>query len=503
MSSSVACVSAHEHAHGRPVADGTVWISEPGFEVVDGLWLHGGGIASSFENAGDGIQFGIVSHVVRRGAFRTLMHLAFRQQAGITDLEREVLLSRTHLGEGFGVFRLGREVVDFIGIALQVVEFFGGLGFLPEDGLLRRELAFIEKLLPNSRAGCFKLVADVLRLREMRHVVPQVRIVAVGDAAHAVIALIHATTEAIDEGLRRCLIQPGESVALHPLRRLNADDAEQGGREIDEAHEAVRLHAGTVFLGREVFPVGWEINDHRHLQAGVARPALVARHAAAVIGIVENDGVSRETGCFEFLEALPSRSIGQRNLIIILRPILPHFRRVGVIRWHADLGGIVNGGVRALAELAFVTAGLVEDGEEGLTALAVLPRGFGGGFVPHALGFGEVVVLLAVVGAVITSFTEELRIHLRVLWHLRHAAHVLTTGGGRIHAHDDRRARSGADGGTRPRALEQHALGRQCIHIRRGGISITVAAHVRAVVFAGEPEDVGLISRKGRLQNAE
>jgi hypothetical protein len=83
---------------------------------------------------------------------------------------------------------------------------------------------------------------------------------------------------------------------------LHADDAEQRGREIDKADEAVGLHTGAVFLGREVFPVRREIDDHRHLEAGVAGPALVARHAAAVVGVVENDGVIGETCFFEFLE---------------------------------------------------------------------------------------------------------------------------------------------------------------------------------------------------------
>jgi hypothetical protein len=92
-----------------------------------------------------------------------------------------------------------------------------------------------------------------------------------------------------------------------------------------------------------------------------------------VVGVVENDGVGGETGFFEFLEAFSSRSVSQRDLIIILRPILADFRRVGMIRGHTHFCGVMNRDMRAFAELALVAAGFVEDREEGLAVLAVLP----------------------------------------------------------------------------------------------------------------------------------
>jgi hypothetical protein len=158
-----------------------------------------------------GIQLVIMRHVVGRGAFGTLMHLAFGQQADIADLEREVFLRGTHFGERFGVFGHGGEVVHFVGIALQVVKLFSVFRFFPEDGLLGREFAFIEEFPPDTRAGRFKLISDVLRLREMRHVIAQIDEAAVGDAAHGVDALVHAAAEAINEGLRLGLNFPAKA----------------------------------------------------------------------------------------------------------------------------------------------------------------------------------------------------------------------------------------------------------------------------------------------------
>ena len=430
-------------------------------------------------------------HVVGRGAFGAVVHLAFCDHAGIADFQCEVFLRGAHLGECFSVLGLGGEVVNFIGVALQVVEFFRVFRHLPEDRLLGRELASVVELSPHARAGCFKLVGDMLALREVRHVIAEIDEAAIGDAAHTVVAFVHAATEAIDEGLRFGLEFAGEGVALHPLWRLHADDAEQRGREIDKADEAVRLHACAIFLRREVLPLGREIDDHGHLQAGVAGPALVARHAAAVIGVVEDDRVRRQTSGFEFLQACACGGIGECDLIIILRPVLAHFGRVGMVGRDADFGRIMNGHMRAFAELAFMAAHLVEDGEEGLAVLAVHPMRLAGGYVPHALGLFQVVVLFAVVRAVVARFAEELRIHLRALWHGHHAAHVLTAGGWRVHARDDGGACCGAHRCAGPCVFEEHAFRRQSIDVWRIGKRVAVAAHVRPMVLAGEPEDVG------------
>ena len=54
------------------------------------------------------------------------------------------MVSFPHIREDFGVFLGVGEVVDFIRVFLQVIEFFGRLG-LPEVALSFVEFAFVEE----------------------------------------------------------------------------------------------------------------------------------------------------------------------------------------------------------------------------------------------------------------------------------------------------------------------------------------------------------------------
>jgi len=60
----------------------------------------------------------------------------------------------------------------------------------------------------------------------------------------------------------------------------------------------------------------------------------------------------------------------------------------------------------------------------------------------------------------------------------------------RIHPRDDRRAGRRAHGRAGPGVSVNHASAREFVHIRRGGERVPVTAHVRAVVFARNPENV-------------
>ena len=113
----------------------------------------------------------------------------------------------------------------------------------------------------------------------MRHVIAYVNVAAVGDAAHQVVALIHAAPETVHEWRRLFLEFAQERAALQPLRRLEARETQQRGREIDEADEAIRLGAGFVFGRTEVLELFRDVHHQRHVQTGIARPALAARHA--------------------------------------------------------------------------------------------------------------------------------------------------------------------------------------------------------------------------------
>src|SRR6185503_3379987 len=83
-----------------------------------------------------------------------------------------------------------------------------------------------------------------------------------------------------------------------------------------------------------------------------------------------------------------------------------------------------------------------------------------------------------------------LREHRLVLWVGDETAHVFGAGGGRIQTRNDGRAGASADRGARPAVEVDHALRRQAIDVWRGGVRVAVATQVRAVVLAGQPEDV-------------
>ncbi len=255
---------------------------------------------------------------------------------------------------------------------------------------------------------------------------------------------------------------------------------------------------------REVLPLLRKIDDHRNVQAGVARPAFAARHAAAVVAVVEDDGVAGEARLFDFLQAPARVGIGLADLVVILRPVLAHLRRVRMIGGDANVPGLGDLPVRTRADLALVALGGIEDGEERLAGRALVPMGLVGGLIPDFARLAQVVILLAVVRAVVAGLAQELRIHPGAGGHGNHGAHVQSAGARGIHAGDDRRAGRSADRGDGPGAIEDHAFRGQAIDVRRAGQLVAIAAHFRAMVLAGDPENIRMrLGRERRLTNAD
>jgi hypothetical protein len=96
--------------------------------------------------------------------------------------------------------------------------------------------------------------------------------------------------------------------------RFDTGETEHGGREIDETDHAVGLAAGLIFLGREVAPFLREVDDERNVETGVGRPAFAAGHAAAVIAVVENNGVLGEAGRGQFRRRAPASASASLTL---------------------------------------------------------------------------------------------------------------------------------------------------------------------------------------------
>ena len=227
--------------------------------------------------------------------------------------------------------------------------------------------------MPDAGGWRLELICYALCLRDMRIVIPQVYIAAVRDAVYQVHSLVHAASLTEEVRRRQTLMRSSEGVPLHPLGRLNTCQTQHGGGQIDEADQAVRRAPRFVFPRCQLLPFLGKINDQRHLQTGIARPAFAAWHPAAMVGVIEDDGVVRQTSVRELAEMSARIGIRLTHFVVILGPVLTHFRRVGVIGGNANVRGLRNPCVGTGANLAFVTPGGVKDGKEGLVLRAVLP----------------------------------------------------------------------------------------------------------------------------------
>ena len=118
----------------------------------------------------------------------------------------------------------------------------------------------------------------MLAVDEVREVIAEIDEAAVGGAADEVGALIHSPPEAMEDGWRLGLKLPEKGVALHPRGRFHPREAEHRGREIDKAHQPLRLAARLILRRAQCLEFLRDVNNQRNLQARIPRPALAPRH---------------------------------------------------------------------------------------------------------------------------------------------------------------------------------------------------------------------------------
>jgi hypothetical protein len=112
-------------------------------------------------------------------------------------------------------------------------------------------------------------------------------------------------------------------------------------------------------------------------------------------------------------------------------------------------------------------------------------------FVPYPFGGLYVVVLFGIVSAIVAHFMEELWVELNLRRQADMAAHVLSSQAGRIHASEQSRPSRCTDRCVGPTIDISQRLGRQRINVRCVGVAVSIAAQLGAVVFGGEPQEVG------------
>ena len=132
----------------------------------------------------------------------------------------------------------------------------------------------------------------------------------------------------------------------------------------------------------------------------------------------------------------------------------------------------------------------VEDSEKRLVFGATTPVCLSAGLVPARQRRVELLIGFDVVRAVITGCSEVFAEAFYIRRRHALAAHVVRADSGRIHPGDNARPCRGTNARVRIRVGVTHTLGRKGIDVRRYGVTISIAAQVRADVLATDPEDV-------------
>ena len=167
----------------------------------------------------------------------------------------------------------------------------------------------------------------------------------------------------------------------------------------------------------------------------------------------------------ELVQDLSHLLVHHRNVIERVGPIA--FRRgvVGHIRRGMDLVGVVQPawvelrrvvGVILRPVLAFVRRGEVEDGEERLVPAASAPMGLSAAFVPRLFRRDEIVVFLAVVGAVVAGVAQVGRVGPYKIGQSIAAPHVVRAERRGIHAGDQARPARSANAGDAKGVVVTH-----------------------------------------------
>ena len=381
---------------------------------------------------------------MRRVISGALVNRILWQKAEVTDRQRPLSACRPQALEILAVLGTGSQVLRLVGVPLQIVELFGGLG-LPEVRPGPLELARVVKAVPHGGGRGLEHVLDVLPVDAVRHEVADVHEAAVGHAANHVVAFVHPAAKAVDIRLGRRFELTGEGVALEVVGRLDAGQAQHSRREVNEPNQALARAADRVLGGPQVLELLRYVQDQRDVEAGVVRPALAARHARPVIGPVEHDRVLFEAVLAQLGQHLARHRVHLADLVVILGPVSAAFLGVGMVGRHPHLGGIVDRRVGPAANLGFVGDREIEHREERLARRALAPVRLAARLVPDLAGLLQVVVFLGVVRDVIAGVAEVLGEHAHRRGQPRHRAHVLGAGRRWVHPADDGGARRSAN----------------------------------------------------------
>ncbi len=262
-----------------------------------------------------------------------------------------------------------------------------------------------------------------------------------------------------------------------------------------EVHEAHRLRQPAARLGgRQVLPLLRKPHNERHTGAGIEQVALAAGQHAAVVAVVENDGIVRHAALLQLLDPPADLLIYLLNAVVVLRHVLPDFGQIGMIRRHVDFARIVPQIVVVLEQHALVGGAVVEHREERLPFLAVLvvglPAGLVPGVLPRARDFFRIVIGLGIVGAVVSRGAHQQGEVFCKVGNVVAAPHMQRAQTAGVHTRDYRAPGRRTHRRVRESIFVKHALGGHLVQVWRGGHLIAVAPQPGAGILADHPQDV-------------
>ena len=92
-----------------------------------------------------------------------------------------------------------------------------------------------------------------------------------------------------------------------------------------------------------------------------------------MVAVEEYNRVVGQTVLLQLPENTSSLSIHRCDVVVVLRPVVPHFRRIRVIGGHTHFCGIMHQLVWPFDDLTFVRCQKIEDGKERLAGFAIAP----------------------------------------------------------------------------------------------------------------------------------
>ena len=135
-------------------------------------------------------------------------------------------------------FVIACEVINVVGISLDIVQFFRRLCF-PEDRLNLVQLTLFPRLFPRSHRRRLPEILEILTIDLVRQKVSDITELLIADRPAHVRTLVHPAAESVSIFARWFLSVSEKCGPLHIRRGLQTRKAQDSWREIKECHNAV------------------------------------------------------------------------------------------------------------------------------------------------------------------------------------------------------------------------------------------------------------------------